>query len=263
MFSFRARAAFLGLVILALGWGAWLSADTRSYQLHPAAMSCGTCHLAGSAVTADNASTLVASQEALCGRCHPKAIQVSHPTGFAPNGKLPAAFPLDWKGDLTCSTCHDVHGNTPGRIRGTKRGRDLCLTCHAQKFFDAMRDQGSSMLLSGHLNTGIDLRTADLDVYTLQCMGCHGTYSDANGTRIDKNLVLRHSNNTVNHPIGRRYAESISFGGFRPEQVVSRKLLLPEGKLSCVSCHQGYTKDHGKLVMPNVGSSLCFECHDL
>lgn len=263
MLSFRACLAFLGAVILALGSAAWLSADTKSYQAHPAAMACGSCHLAGNTVVAENAAMLVANQETLCGRCHPKAVQVSHPTGFAPNAKLPASFPLDWKGDLTCSTCHEVHSNSPGRIRGLKRGRDLCLSCHEQKFFDAMRDQGSSMLLSGHLNLGADLRTANLDTYTLQCMGCHGTYGDVNGTRIDRNMVLRHGGGAVSHPIGQRYAESASFGAYRPEALVSKKVLLPEGKLSCVSCHQGYTKEHGKLVMPNAGSKLCFECHDL
>ncbi len=258
------RAGWLLLLLaIGLGLGAWrLRAGASGGQFHLAGADCQSCHLAGKQTKPDQAGLLLASQETLCGKCHPKAVQVSHPSGFIPKGKIPAEYPLDWKGDLTCSTCHIVHGNTPGLLRGSKRGRDLCLACHAQKFFDKMPDHGISVI-SGHLAAGIRAGTQGLDSYSIQCLACHGTFGDALGVKVDQNLVLRHGGNSLNHPIGMRYSDAMRYGGFRAQSMLPKAIMLPGGRVSCVSCHEGYSKEHGKLVMPNVRSALCFQCHDL
>jgi predicted CXXCH cytochrome family protein len=67
----------------------------------------------------------------------------------------------------------------------------------------------------------------------------------------------------MNHPIARNYTNASRFGGFRPQAMLSKHILLPNGQISCVSCHLGYSKDHGKLVISNQRSALCMECHDL
>jgi predicted CXXCH cytochrome family protein len=167
---------------------------------------------------------------------------------------------------MTCSTCHHVHGNTHGLIRGNTRGRNFCLSCHDKKFFDKMADQGVSIIASGHVAsvTGkADLSSLDVDAFTLQCMGCHGNYGDLRGATIDAKRILRHAGNAVNHPIGKRYAESFQKGRYKPEAFVSQRLFLPDGRVSCVTCHQGYVKEHGKLRVGKQGSALCFECHDI
>ena len=71
--------------------------------------SCSDCHLTSGTVKSENAHKLISTQELLCKRCHPKELVVSHPTGFVPNRNIPALYPLDWKGELTCSSCHDIH----------------------------------------------------------------------------------------------------------------------------------------------------------
>ena len=121
--------------------------------MHPLGSACENCHLGGDRTTPDTASMLLTSQEQLYGQCHPDALQLSHPSGFAPppGYTIPASYPLDWKGDLTCSTCHEVHGDLPGKLRGTARGRDFCIACHGQAFFDNMPDGGASLVQSGHL----------------------------------------------------------------------------------------------------------------
>src|SRR5215510_6286683 len=43
-----------------------------------------------------------------CTRCHQFSATRSHVTGVRPTFELPAAYPLSEKGELTCSTCHDV-----------------------------------------------------------------------------------------------------------------------------------------------------------
>ncbi len=224
---------------------------------------CAQCHLAGMNVTAQQANILVASQEALCGKCHPAAIQVSHPTGFQPKTAPPARYPLDWKGDLTCSTCHEVHGSGHGLMRAGLAGKPLCLACHQPDFFSTMRDGGAS-LTSGHLAKSVHGNAPALDAYSRKCMECHGASATPRlATSIDRNGVVRHAGQSVNHPIGMSYQKAVAFGGYRARSVVERKLLLPDGKVSCVSCHAGFQKEHGKLLVAMNQSKLCFECHAL
>lgn len=257
---FAALASFL------LFAAAWLHASSNPPEKHMGDHACASCHLAGDKIDQGNAHLLVAAQEKLCASCHPQALQASHPSGMRPALTVPPTYPLDWKGDMTCSTCHNVHSQTPGLMRGTARGRNLCLACHDQQFFDKMADQGVSMISSGHMaakTAKVDLDKLGIDAYTVQCMSCHGSYGDLNGSTIDAGQILRHAGNAVNHPIGRLYSESFKKGKYKPEFVVNQRLFLPDGKLSCVSCHLGYAKDHGKLRVGKRGSALCFECHDI
>ena len=181
---------------------------------------------------------MLSTQEVLCAGCHPKSVRISHPSGIVPKFKLPAEYPPDWKGDMTCSTCHRVHGTAPGLLRSAGRGRALCLACHDTAFFTKMKDQGTSLELSGHLSAGLELSSAfELDPYSLQCMGCHGTYDNPKAARVDRNGILRHNSGSANHPIGRSYAAAVRYGGYRPENLLSRAVWLPDGKVGCVSCH--------------------------
>lgn len=255
-------AATLTLFIALAGIGGLYAAMDAAVHQHLSNSNCATCHLAGKNAKGENAAMLTANQEALCGKCHPKAIQVSHPSGFAPKNKLSNAYPLDWKGDLTCSTCHDIHSSEQGLIRGAQRGKSFCLSCHDAKFFEKMRDGGISTL-AGHLGNG-SIDVSLLDAYSADCMGCHENNGNARiATSVDRNGIVRHADGSSTHPIGASYIDAAKSGGYRPIQMISKKILFPDGKLSCVSCHQGYAKEHGKLVTSNVGSALCYECHDI
>jgi predicted CXXCH cytochrome family protein len=235
----------------------------RTPRDHPLGTTCANCHLAGNATTADNAHVLTERQERLCGRCHPSAIQLSHPTGIRPTNPLPIAYPADWKGELTCTSCHGAHARGPEKLRGAARGKAFCLACHDESFFRRMRDGGLSTLRAGHLSSGRTELPPNLDGYSLQCLECHGRHGDPDAARIDANRILRHAGDRMNHPIGRDYARAVRFGGYRPMNLLSRQVLLPGGMISCVSCHKGYSREHGALVRDNRGSALCMECHDL
>lgn len=258
------KLLFIGIVLGVLAVAQWLHAALPgAAQAHLQREECSACHLGGRSVTAQQAGMLTASQEMLCGRCHPAAIRVSHPSGFQPKVKPVDTYPLDWKGDLTCSTCHDVHGSAPGLMRGALHGKELCFACHDELFFRKMRDGGASLMV-GHLGSGIEAGAPSLDVYSRQCMECHGKSADPRlATSVDRNGVARHAGNRVNHPVGVNYQKAVSFGGYRPRRTVEKTLLLPDGMVSCVSCHHGYRKDHGKLVVTKVQSKLCYECHDI
>ncbi len=261
---FRKLAALLACGLV-LGVTPGIHAALNAPQKHMSGQACASCHLAGDETVKENAHLLIAAQEKLCAGCHPKSIQASHPSGVRPTMAIPPAYPRDWKGDMTCSTCHDVHGSAHGLMRGNARGRNFCLSCHDSGFFSRMADQGVSMISSGHMSSvtaKTDLSSLDVDPFTVQCMGCHGNNGDLGGT-IDSRRILRHAGDAVNHPVGQRYFESFLKGRYKPESIVNRRLFLPDGRVSCVSCHRGYAKEHGKLRIGKQGSALCFECHDI
>ena len=252
----------IGLLLL-LGAGMTVighASKTREY--HPQHTACNSCHLA-SRITKENARELVDSQEKLCGRCHANALQVSHPTGFAPVQKPPVQFPLDWKGDVTCSTCHEIHGQAQGLLRGNKAGREFCLGCHNESFFAGMADRGASIQLTGHLAKSSVPENIDLDPFSRQCLSCHAESSEGLATHIDQRGIVRHSSGSGNHPIGMLYGQAKGIGLYRRQADLPAAILLPQGKVACVSCHVGYSKKHGALVMSNERSALCMECHDI
>lgn len=257
--AFKLGIAVLFAVMAVLGSGSWLYAMVSKPNVHPLNGDCAGCHMAGADTTAANASMLISSQEQLCGDCHANALKMSHPSGFAPppGMVIPPTYPLDWKGDLTCSTCHEVHSDLPGKMRGVLLGRELCMSCHDQAFFNNMRDGGES-LVSGHLGIPNSQNWQSLDPYSVQCMECHAIRGDV---AVDPNFVVRHG--SQNHPVGKKYAEAESYGGYRPASMLSKKINLPNGMVSCVSCHETFTKNHGKVITTSNITTLCFECHDL
>lgn len=231
---------------------------------HLATAECQSCHLA-TTITPDNANVLVSSQEEICLRCHPNALKASHPTGFHPSRPLPKGMPLDWKEDLTCSTCHNIHAPTgAGILRQNKRGQPFCLLCHDQAFFNRMMDGGSSVMASGHMDTrGSAKQNLGLDSFTMQCISCHTEMSGGNKVQITEMGVVRHSGSSMSHPLGSRYEQFGPPQGYRDINLLPEQIMLADGKLGCVSCHEGYSKVHGKLVISNKGSGLCLACHDL
>jgi predicted CXXCH cytochrome family protein len=244
---------------------AWVVVGTANVPrpFHPSDANCGQCHLAGSQVSDENAHRLLASQEKLCGRCHSNAIEVSHPSGVSPRSAVPDDYPLDWKGDMTCSTCHNVHTGGQGLLRGARRGPDLCMACHDASFFSAMADGGISVSRSGHLDASTRQFAERLDGYSRQCLTCHFEYESSQDVSIDRRGLLRHAGGGVSHPIGVEYSAAARKGLYRQAGQLGEGVLLPDGKVACVSCHRGYAKEHGALVASSHGRDLCMECHNL
>jgi predicted CXXCH cytochrome family protein len=258
--SSKTILGLLAVFLLALAATVLIAAGARG--THPADNACGTCHVGGDVVNPAQASKLIASQEQLCVKCHQSAVKVSHPSGFVPQRALPPEFPLDWKGDLTCSTCHLTHGSAPGLLRGNKRGKEFCLSCHEATFFSRMKDAGTSVVTSGHMQLGRS--STDIDSHSLHCLGCHtaGSYAGGGSVSLGKNGIVKHASGAAAHPIGRVYKNFSRNADYRPEnELAQRNIMLSDGKISCVSCHEVYKKEHGKLVMTMDRSALCLACH--
>lgn len=261
MFKASPLLAWTGAVTTVLLATLYLSNAIGNKPFHPN-LDCAGCHLAGQGTNKSNAAQLTTSQEALCGQCHRGALELSHPSGFRPNRKLPASYPLDWKGDMTCSSCHNIHEGKAGLMRGNKTGKQLCLSCHDNNFFVQMADKGISLQRLGHLSAKVSELKRELDAYSIQCLDCHMGNGDAPRVSVDARGVLRHSGG-INHPIGSNYEQARRSGLYKAFTQLRDGIKLPEGRVSCVSCHVGYSKKHGALVMSNKRSALCLECHDL
>ena len=206
---------------------------------------------------------LVNNQEVLCAQCHAESIKTSHPSGLIPNQLTPNEFPLDWKGELTCSSCHDVHGNKPGLSRTDKTGKEYCLSCHEESFFYQMVDQGDSLVNPvNETNLPMIIRES-LDPLTKKCLSCHEKQTKAYVVKLNRYGILEHSSSSLSHPIGRSYEKAMNYGGYRPISQLDKNIILPDGKISCLSCHKNYSSEHGELVVSKQGSQLCFQCHDI
>jgi predicted CXXCH cytochrome family protein len=175
---------------------------------------------------------------------------------------VPALYPLDWNNELTCSSCHNIHDPVHGLLRGDARGRNFCLSCHDTGFFERMADMGSSLIISGHLSATTTQISDLVDPFSLQCMGCHDEKGEI-PIGIDINGITRHAGNGLNHPIGNNYTAAASSGGLHPQAMLNPSIDLPEGRVSCISCHSGYSAQHGLVKSVSGRGGLCLECHDL
>lgn len=250
---FRAPPILLAVCLLALSV-INLPAAAQPDEIH-GKFACTDCHSA-TGHKAGEPPPLRASQEQICGACHRGAIEASHLTGFSPRRALPAGFPTGPSGKMTCSTCHDFHGNSRGLVRDARSGKEFCLACHHAVFFAAMADHGVSITRSGHLNAGTG-GIFKADPYSFKCVTCH---AGKLATHKDKGHTRRFTN-AASHPVGTRYADAMRYGGYRNIETLNDDIILPNGRLSCVSCHRPYTARHG--APPRTQGSICTECHNL
>ena len=260
------KLAIVGFGLLTLSWTGLGSAAVPRVSSHLAGTDCNACHLVGPTEILEKNSNLIESEERLCVACHERARQFSHPTGFAPGRTLPAEYPLDRRGYLTCSTCHQPHGFEPGLLRGTKRAKDFCLTCHDQSFVDGMKDAGASLVISGHLDIGNGRGTPEIDAHSLHCLSCHaGSHSGSIAVSFGRSQRSRAMLGLSSaHPIGNAYGDVRNKMDFYPEYLLEeRNIRLSDGRISCISCHETYTKNHGKLTVTLDQSKLCLGCHKM
>ncbi len=142
-FDAKGIAVALGIsVAVSLGWAVKVAALTWPADKHPRGEECALCHLVDP-LRQRSKTWMLEPQEAACGKCHLAAVKSGHPSGFPPGRTLPAEFPIEWTGNLTCSTCHTVHfkagdddANAGPHLRVDRVGRDFCLSCHEKSMFE-------------------------------------------------------------------------------------------------------------------------------
>jgi predicted CXXCH cytochrome family protein len=107
--------------------------------------------------------------------------------------------------------------------------------------------------------TGCILPNVDRETATVRaCLSCHdGTFGTTHigaraGTAAGPGV----------HPVGVSYDLAALRRKLRPRYQVSRRLLMPDGQVTCVTCHDGASPERYHLAMSMSQSGMCRSCHD-
>ncbi len=130
---------------------------------------------------------------------------------------------------------------------------------------DTSDDGGFSLFSPGRASSADPV--SGIDSFSKDCLGCHdGTRasdvsvdyrSRPGGLRTGRHVSGR------DHPIGMDYASYAAFGsGYKPAATLSTKMVLINGRVGCLTCHNPLNPEKRHLVMSDYRSALCLTCHD-
>ena len=237
---------------------------------------CQSCHITD---TSGNIvkDMLTAPLVTLCERCHAKIFSEGylHPVNVRPrNVRVPAGFPLSRYGEITCSTCHDIHSSyltpygTPSHfLRQYETGSKFCEACHSGA---SLKLGHAEVMDEAHFQTKyVEISSSQLiDPISSKCVSCHdGAYASSisirAGTWSHSSELMTNDEGT--HPIGTDYESARLSRGkktdLRPIDLVDRRIQFFDGKVGCGSCHDPYSNTEKDLVMSDKNSQLCLSCH--
>jgi predicted CXXCH cytochrome family protein len=203
----------------------------------------------------------------------------NHPVGMRPTraARIPRGWPLQPDGTVGCSTCHTrlpaLDGGGDPSLRGDpSAGRGaFCANCHdggSERTVAAMHWLATDR---AHALPDDDRRgrtASAIDSASRKCLECHdGVNASATSYQTGSHRGPGAAGDRArNHPIGVAYPRS---GGrsresqLRVPQMLPHAVRLPDGMVSCVSCHDVYNSTPKRLTVPIEGSQLCFACHEM
>ena len=258
--------ALCGLCLLA--GGAFLVASSPNNP-HDFSGQCETCHLQE---PLNPGEVLIFNYDIdyLCNHCHEIPELNSHPSQTIPTMPMPAGFPLDWQGRMTCATCHDPHldewGSNPQLLRGEVTGRSFCALCPPELQQSGSQHRIAELVHAKNALTPTQVElSGTLDRVSLECIICHdGSVGKAIDYRNAGEETLTFTGQSLSHPIGMNYHEATQQNRrLRPVESLSPLITLVDGKVGCSSCHNQYSDELAMLVISNRGSALCMQCHEM
>lgn len=107
------------------------------------------------------------------------------------------------------------------------------------------------------------VNSVGVDPLSLDCLGCHDGSRASNVTINLKNDPYKRlrSDAEMDHPIGMDYSAYVARNnGYKPIFGKSR-LVLVDGKVGCLTCHDPTNQERGHLAMSDRNSALCLTCH--
>jgi predicted CXXCH cytochrome family protein len=258
-------AGLLGLILA----GVVIGGSGKRHQFEG---QCQQCHVGMPPLNARFEDVVLKDQvDRLCARCHAVNANASHPVGVTPSMAIPLARYLDAEGRVTCLTCHDVHKEqrggsdaqpSKGLLRGHVRGRAFCETCHRPELLGSQWQHGTSVPYAhtqGQLTPHDD--GAPLDEYSAQCLSCHEGSVSQRGVVDLREGTFQHGEIGMTHPVGVAYPRGSDAAGYTSIHALPQGVLLFNGKVGCLSCHNLYSARPGLLAMDMTGSALCVACH--
>lgn len=98
---------------------------------------------------------------------------------------------------------------------------------------------------------------------TASCLACHDGISAGGVSYGGPGLAAGYSHGS--HPVDVDYnlASLKPYTRFHPLAALPPSLVLPDGKVTCVTCHDGSSAEASHTSMTMNRSRLCFGCHDV
>ncbi len=203
----------------------------------------------------------------------------NHPTGVTPPPEmtLPDDWPLGPNGTIVCSTCHEqlpaINGSTGPSLRDIRRDSEpdvaFCTHCHDANTARTARSVHWLAVRVAHVRPD-DGGAAwpGIDAQSRKCLGCHDGVTAGDSVNGTDRAGARsgYGHDQKNHPIGIPYrttGRNQSDTQLRPVSMLPAEIRLPQGRVSCVSCHNLYAKTPKLLSAPIEESHLCFTCHSM
>ena len=206
----------------------------------------------------------------------------NHPVNVIPPSdmRIPDGWPVQPDGSITCLTCHEglpPRDGKPGKdfLRGTGdqpfEPLQFCARCHASVSGRADRSLHWMAISAAHPRgeeSPARPSASSLDQASKRCLGCHDgvTASESSHTTRENPGAAALGDISRSHPVGVEYRQNLRPGTgspLRPSSLLPPDILLPEGKVSCISCHDPYRKTPDLLTVPIEESKLCLSCHNL
>jgi len=228
---------------------------------HRFAGMCDQCHR-------EDGGEARTSATGFCLACHAIDPDRSHPILTIPGTPLPPGWTTDAEGRIDCVTCHYVCQSEKtgihAQLRGSLPADQFCRNCHgAPRLPTAARHYGITGLAHPRLTLTMNSAHSGsmIDSYTRICLDCHA--DEGPGPGISFELAAGGGTALYNrHPVAVRYPDGyMSNSVLRPRHDLPDVILLVEGRISCISCHNLYRSTPGKLVADNSLSGLCLSCH--
>lgn len=204
----------------------------------------------------------------------------NHPVGVVPshNIQVPEGWPVDVGGSITCGTCHYAFpslGASDPLLRGSNGGliepTRFCARCHTSTSPGEASGMHWLAVGAAHIKSNGEYPgrySGGVDPASKGCLACH---DGVNATETSSGAAAHSSfasfaNERRNHPIGIPYPTGQRRGNgteYRPASFLPREIRLPDGMVSCVSCHNLYAREEHLLAVPIKDSALCLTCHDM
>lgn len=268
LFSIKKLILGAAIVCVAALGAAYVYSQWSSY--HNFEGRCLECHL-NVPKGGEEPGIFLRNMTGMCTECHKDALKVSHPVDMLPTMKVPSEMPLDWRGAVTCLSCHFAHkdGFGPQHIRVKASGAGLCVQCHGEVEASLHSASMGTAHVASPVNAPLDAYRVGLilDPLSLKCLSCHDAVStfDTSVATAANPPGYYHNGSSLNlsHPIGILYSDSkVKYGpSLRNADQLPPQIKLFGGRVGCATCHDPYSKEHSRLVMSNKRSALCFACH--
>jgi DmsE family decaheme c-type cytochrome len=187
-----------------------------------------------------------------------------------------SAFNAKYVGEKVCASCHNTEAGTFGHTQHAKifrqnprndREKAVCEACHGPGSAHAANTSDHSKIIGFSKEWGTDVKTMNG-----QCLGCHD-----GGERIYWSGSIHQKNQLACSDCHNPMARFSQNGLLRKPSISETCMLchqqqrlefkkkshmpLPEGKMSCVDCHNPHGTNGPRLLKGGTVNKTCYTCH--